>query len=184
MPAQLDPPSDDVVVFRPDRRRLLILTPFLFLMVFGGLTLVQQWLHTDYLRPTGDRLAASAAFTAMNQATFWFNYYRRRWLIRVSSLGLDLALYTGEQVHVPWSDVKSVRIQHRAGVSWFEVGCYSDDLVGRTTAGWRRVSVLERRTRGPGRVGVQLGPLRPGFFRLGLELAHRLPESGTRTLDR
>lgn len=78
MAAQLDPPSDDVVVFRPDRRRLLILTPFLFLMVFGGLTLVQQWLHTDFLRPVGDRLAASAAFTAMNQATFWFTYYRRR----------------------------------------------------------------------------------------------------------
>lgn len=87
-------------------------------------------------------------------------------------------------MHLPWSDVKSVRIKHRAGESWFEVGLYSDDLVGRTTAGWRRVSVLERRTSGPGRVGVQLGPLRPGFFRLGLELTHRLPESATRMLDR
>ncbi len=165
----LDEPDAEVVAFRPDRRRLLVLAPVTFLAGYGGLTLVHELIHGGFAGSVGTRLALAALLVLLRVGNAWLLWYRHRWLIRTSAAGLDVVLRSGEEIRIPWTAMDAVRVAGRWGGSRLEITLTREALLPHMDEPWQWM-----RLTGPGGLVVPLVPLVPGVVELGTELDRRM----------
>jgi hypothetical protein len=165
------PHGDDVVVFRPRRSYLLLIAAPIYLAIFGALSLAEALVHSRDL-PYGARAVIALVFTLAQLARMWISHYRQPWILKVSPAGLDLrSLRTDQPVHIPWPAITSIRLYQRR----LEVAIVPAKAGEAFDNPWKQAKLGDHGPDGQLFVRARMGGLRPGLFRLGVELARHLP---------
>ena len=164
-----DEPEVDVVTFRPNRRRLLLLAPVTFLGGYGALTLVHELLHHGRAGGVEVRLVIAALLTVLQVGNSWLFRYRYPWLVRTSPAGLEVVPRSGGRMRIPWESIAAVRLAGRWGGNRLEIILTREALIPEMDDPWTWL-----RLTGPGGLVVPLVPLVPGVMELGTELNRRM----------
>jgi len=165
----MDEPAGDVVAFRPDRRRLLMLAPGTFLLGYGALTLAYEAVHGGSPGSVQVRLAVATLLVVLRLGNAWLFRYRHSWLVRTSRAGLDVTLRGGQKMRIPWPAIDTVRAAGIGGGDRLEIILTREALLSQMNDPWNWLRVA-----GPGGLVVPLVPLVPGVLRLGTELNRRM----------
>lgn len=159
----------DVVTFRPDRRRLLLLAPGTFLAAYGALTLAHEMIHGGWAGPVPLRLAVTALLVVLRVGNAWLFRYRHRWLVRTSGAGLEVTVQGGEVIWISWQAIAAIRAARRWGRNRLEIRLTREALLPEMDNPWNWMKLA-----GPSGLVVPLVPLEPGLIELGRELDRRM----------
>lgn len=164
--------TDGPVEFRPRPTFLLQIAPAVYVTLFGAFTLIRTITGSDHQRSLSTSLTSALIYTAVPLLAQWLLYYRQPWQVRTSSTGLDLRRgQTGDVVHIPWAAVTAVRLRRNRLHVTVQVAAAGPDF----DSPWKRATHGDVRPDGRLLVFADLVALRPGRFRLGIELARHLP---------